>query len=104
MMRLLAVGMRDVAVFGCDTFWVEALPDRVELFEANTRGDVRHVPCAPISVEALEFELVKRQAAFLLREPVLIEALADLRLYVGTFELGRDGYCIPLASRPGARG
>jgi hypothetical protein len=92
MMRIVAVGMRDVSTFGKDMLFVETAADRITPFEVHRDGRV--VPREPTqTLEHLSTSVEKFNHAYLVETPVQIRELSDLPGYLDRFEITSGTHC-----------
>jgi len=85
-MRILAVGMLDVATFKRDEFYVEVGPDAVILYEARLDGTVvpRHEKPSPR--RTVDSAVTKFDNGYLLDCPIAIQTEKELVAFLGRFE------------------
>jgi hypothetical protein len=83
--QIVAVGLRDVAVFGMDTFIVQLGPDEVMPYEVHKDGRVRAMAPEPQPLTHVASAVEKFSSAFFVDPPIAITEVAELVKYLGKF-------------------
>ena len=86
-MEIVAVGMRDVAAFGVDCFYVRFGPDEVHSFDVFRSGQVVQLEEEPLPERHVTAAIEKWNACFRVVPPVTVQSTAELPMYLGQFEV-----------------
>ena len=92
-MKILAVGMLDVATFGSDAFFVQINDTQVMFYVVHRDGRLDADPPEPQSMTEMYSSIEKFGHCYLVDKPVEIHALSELPSYLGRFELTERGEC-----------
>jgi hypothetical protein len=83
--QIVAVGLRDVATFGVDTFIVQLGPDEVMPYEVHRDGRVTALSPEPQPLTHVASAVEKFNSAFFVDPPIEIGDVAELVKYLGKF-------------------
>jgi hypothetical protein len=93
MMHIVAVGMRDVATFGSDLFFVQVSPTHVMPYLVSRETGAVPTAEAPLPLSYVSSAIETANAAFRLDVPIAIESDAELVSYLGRFRPIDDTWC-----------
>lgn len=86
-MKIVAVGMLDVAAMGRDTFFVELGPNQAMQYEVHRDGRVVPLFPQPVPVAYVTASIEKFNNGYRLDRPIEISNEGELPGYLGRFEL-----------------
>ena len=86
-LKIVAVGMRDLEVFGCDSFYVQTGDDEARLYESHRDGRVEPVNDEAEPMAIVTSSIEKFGAMYRVTPPVPLASVDELTGFLGKFAI-----------------